>query len=111
MKKPLVYKYKELIQLLSKLQYSSRKQLIEKLKKPHINCLSEIFNNFLKKKLPVPDKVVKKLKKYKLLIRSLACKKPSVSTKKQILTSKRGGSILSIILPIAASLITRLFSK
>lgn len=111
MKEPLVQKYWDLIRLLAGLKYSSRKKLIEKFKKPHINCLSEIFKNLLRNKLPVPSKVLKKLKKYSSLIRVVACKKPSTAIKKKILTSKRGGNILSILLPIAVNLLSRLFTK
>lgn len=111
MKKALVSKYRSFIELLAKLNYSSRKKLIKNLKKPHILCLSEIFNNFLKNKIEVGKPVLKRLSKYRALLHTLACKKKGISLKKQILTSKRGGNLLGILLPIAITLISKLFNR
>lgn len=110
-KQPLVRKYRGFIELLARLGYNSRKKLIKTLKKEHILCLSEIFNNFLKNKIEVGKPILKRLSKYRALLHTLACKKKAISLKKDILTSKRGGNLLGILLPIAINFISRLFNK
>ena len=108
---PLVVQNKELLMLLARLPPQHRKKIIAELKRKQLECISEIFSNFLKKKLTKDTKIIKKLKKYSKEIRLVANKKPSLKLKRQTLTSKRGGALLSILLPIAASVISSLLSK
>ena len=108
---PLALIHKDLIYLLAKLSPEKRKKLISVLKKKHIDCLAEIFLNFLKNNLTQDKTIVKSLNIYKEDIRKVAKKKESTVSKRKILRSQRGGAILSILLPLAASVITSLFSK
>ena len=108
-KTPLILTHRKLILLLRKLDPRNRKSLLGQLNKDHIQCLSEIFSNFLKKHLTLNPKIIKKLRHYQSEIREIARKKTSLKKKKGILTSKRGGNILSIILPLATTLISKLF--
>lgn len=107
-KTPLIITHKKLIFLLKKLNPKNRKNLINQLTKKQIDCISEIFSNFLKKHLSVSPKIIKKLRRYQEEIRSLARKKTPGKLKKDILTSRRGGNILSVILPIVSSLFSNL---
>ena len=107
-KKPLVLTHRKLILLLKKLNPCNRRTLLSQLNKEHIQCLSEICSNFLKKHLTINPQIINKLRRYKVEIRNIARKKTSLKKKKSILTSKRGGNILSIILPLASSLISKL---
>ena len=108
---PLAVTHKDLICLLAKLSPEKRKKLIAVLKKRHIDCIAEIFLNFLKNNLTCDKGIVKSLNKYKKDIRRVAKKSESVTSKKKILKSQRGGAILSLLLPLAASVITSIFSK
>lgn len=108
---PLALTHKELIYLLAKLSSEKRKKLIAVLKKKHIDCLAEIFLNFLKNNLTHDKGIVKSLHKYKEDIRKVVKKGVSTASKKKILRSQRGGAILSVLLPLAASVITSLLSK
>ena len=74
-------------------------------RRKELDCLSEIFANFLKKNLTKNKKIIKKLHPHKSLIRELALKTTPLKRKKKILTSNSGGSILSILLPLVTSLI------
>ena len=109
-KTPLVKKYREFLFLLTKLSTELRNKLIKDLKGCHINCLAEIFNNFLNKRLTTDPKIILKLKKFQTEINKVARKRTPIYIKKRVLLSKRGGSILSILLPIAANLVSSLTS-
>lgn len=108
MKKSLLEKFKELITLLNSLPRNQRKSLLQQFKKTHISCISEIFKNLIKNKIPLDPKI---FKKYKNEIKSLACKKIGFQRKKKYLLSIRGGNLLGIILPLAVNIISRLFNK
>lgn len=108
---PLAFIHKDLIYLLEKLSSKKRKKLIAVLKKKHIDCISEIFLNFLKKNLTRDKGIIKSLNKYKEDIRKIAKKGHPTALKRRILKSQRGGAILSLLLPLAASVITSLISK
>lgn len=110
-KTPLAFLYKDLVLLLAKLSPEKRKKVISVLRKKHIECLSEVFLNFLNNNLTRSSKVVQSLKKYKTYIRKVASKGLSTVKKRKILRSQRGGAILSILLPLAASVITGLLTK
>ena len=82
-KEPLIKKHWELVKLLLKLKPNKRKTLIEGLKKVHINCISEIFKNFLRKNVTTNASILKKLKKYRRLISSVARKSTPLYLKKK----------------------------
>lgn len=104
-KSPLIIKHKEFLIFLNQLKPRERKKLINTLKREHVHCLSEIFSNFLKKKLTVDPQVLRKLKKYKTDIKTVSLKKTPLHLKKKILSSVRGGGILSVLIPLAASVL------
>ena len=108
---PLALIHKDLIYFLAKLSPEKRKKLIAVLKKKHIDCLAEIFLNFLKNNLTQDKGIVKSLSKYKQDIRKVAKKGETAASKRKILRSQRGGAILSLLLPLAAGVITSLLSK
>ena len=110
-KTPLAVVHKDLVLLLAKLSPEKRKKVISALGKKHIDCLAEVFLNFLKNNLTRSSKVLRSLKKYKNHIRKVANKGVSAVKKKKILRSQTGGAILSILLPLAASVITSLLTK
>lgn len=110
-KVPLILQHKDLIFLLTHISPKLRKEVLQTLKKREIDCISEIFSNFLKKRLTIKTKIINKLKSFKNDIRIVALKKTPIFKKKAILLSKRGGSILSLLLPLAASVLTSLISR
>ena len=106
---PLAEQHLEFIQFLSKLSPHMRRKLISSLSGCHINTLSEILKNFLLKNITQDPNIIKQLKRYKKQIREVAQNKTPIYKKKQILKSKKGGAILSILLPVATALISSLF--
>ena len=109
--KPLILQYKDLVFLLSHVSPKLRKQLLQSLNKREVNYISEIFANFLKKRLTNDNTTISKLKKFRNDIRAVALKKTPLYKKKAILLSTRGGSILAALLPIAVSTITSLLQR
>lgn len=107
-KSPLILQHKDLVVLLSRSSPKLRKEVLRALKRKQLDCISEIFSNFLKKRLTSDSSIIHKLKKFKTDIRTVALKKTPSYKKKAILLSKRGGNILTTLLPIAVSLITSL---
>ena len=102
--KPYILKYKEFLKYFAKLPQKQRIRVIPTLNRGHINVISEICQNFLKEKLTKCPKVIRKLKSSKKQIKAIALKKTPLYKKKQILQSRSGGGILSVLLPIATSL-------
>ena len=109
--KPLILQYKDLVFLLSHVPPKLRKQVLQNLNKREVNCISEIFSNFLKKRLTDDASIINRLKKFRDDIRTVALKKTPLYKKKAILLSKRGGSILAALLPIAVSALTSLLQR
>ena len=88
---------------------AKRKELIARLQRPQLNSLSEVFSNLLKGNIsPRGTHLIKQLHPYRAAIRKLALKKTSLSEKRKILASKRGGNILGLILPVVSRLIKSL---
>lgn len=110
-KKPLIETHKELILFLNKLSPQKRTKFISILKKNDIDCIAEVFTNFLKRNLTQDTDIIKKVRKYHKDIRSVARKRTPLKHKLKILTSQRGGFVLSVLLPLAASIITSLVSR
>lgn len=106
---PRICEHKDLISLLQKLKTKKKKStLISILSREQINAICEIFFNFLRRNLTTDLKVIKKLKKFKPLIQKIGSKSTRLRVKRTLLGSKRGGGVLSILLPIAASFIASL---
>lgn len=107
-KKPLIVIYKDLLTLLSKLNKDKRKKFISLLKKREIDSISEIFNNFLNKRLTTDPRHINRLKPFSQQITAVARKKTATGLKKKILSSLKGGNILAVLLPLAVNLIGKL---
>lgn len=110
-KKPLIEIHKDFLLFLTSLGPRQRKKLLSILRKKQIDSISEIFANFLKSNLTQDTTIIQKLKKYRKEILSVARKRTPVQQKLKILSSKRGGFILSTLLPIASALISNLLAK
>ena len=76
-----------------------------------MNTISEICKDFLKKKLTTFPKIIKKVKPSQKEIKAIELKKTPLYKKKKNLQSRSGGAILSVLLPLAASLIGSLITK
>ena len=101
--------HREFIKYLLTIKPSQRRAVIDRCHRGELDCLSEIFDNFLKKHLTTNKKIIKKLQPHRRIIRELALKKTPLKKKRSILSSPTGGSILGLILPIAASLLGSIF--
>jgi len=110
-KTPLISINRNLITFLVKLSKQKRAKFIALLKKAQINTISEIFANFLKKRLTSDKKVIKKVSPYKAEIKKVAYKKTPLKEKLKVLVSNRGGNILALLLPLAVQLLTNIFNK
>lgn len=110
-RQPLILQHKDLIFLLSQLSTKGRREILKELKKPQINCISEIFSNFLRKRLTNNSNIIRKLKKFHRDIHTVALKRTPIFKKKALLISKRGGSILAALLPLVLTAITSLMGK
>ena len=110
-KKPLIELHKNLLLFLNSLTPKQRKKFVLLLKKNQIDSIAEIFSNFLKSNLTQDKKIIHKLKQYRGDIQTVARKRTPLHHKIKVLNSKRGGFILSALLPLAASLITSLIPK
>ena len=108
---PLIVKHKDFLLYFNQLKPKERREILRTLKKDHVHCLSEIFSNFLKKKLTVNPQILRRLLKHKLHIKTVALKKTPLYQKRKILSSVRGGGILSVLLPLAASVLGSLLTS
>ena len=98
----------EFLTFLNNQTPADQRKLISNLTTPQLKCVSEILSNFLKGNLTSDKEIIKKLKPKRDTIRTLARKKTPLCTKSAILSSRQGGGILSVILPLAASLVSSL---
>lgn len=109
--KPYIVKNKEFIKFFCRLSPSSKCKIVGSLSKNYIDTISEICKKILENNLTQNQKVIKKLKKSKNEIRYVSLKKTPIYKKKKILQSRRGGAILSVLLPLAAGLISSIFTR
>ena len=109
--KPYIIKHKEFLKFFAKLPPKSKSQLIPTLNKEQLNTISEICKNFLNRKLTQDPKIVRKVKSAEKEIKTVSLKSIPLYKKKKILKTRQGGAILSVLLPLAASLITSLITK
>ena len=77
-----------------------------------ISALHEICINVTSGRVKLEQKQLKRLKKYKWAIRGLASPYKSVSLRgKKQLIAQKGGSLLSVLIPIVASIITSFLTQ
>ena len=112
--KPYIVKNNEFLRYFSKLPSQKQKHLIPTLNTNQLNTISEICKNFLKKNLTTCPKTIQQVKPSQKQIKAIALKKKKkkpLYKKKKILQSRSDGAILSVLLPLAASLIGSLITK
>ena len=109
-KTPLSAQYCDFILFLKSKDENKIKEIVKNLPVPMINTLSEIILNGFCGNIPLNKSDIEKLKPFRNLMRSLSNKSNNASSRKKLMISKKGGSLLSIILPLAAATISRLIS-
>ena len=105
---PLVVQNKHFLNFFSRLSPAKRKRLVSSLVKPHVHTISEICHNFLKNNVPCNPSQLKKLKTCRKEIHNLASKRLPLYKKKTLMKSRRGGALLSVLLPLAFAAISSL---
>ena len=110
-KTSLTAKYCDFILFLKSKDKTKIKEIVKNLPNPVINALSEVILNGFCGNIPLNKSDIEKLKPFKKLMKLLSNKSHKVSSRKKLMSSKKGGSLLSIILPLAATAITSLISK
>ena len=110
-KKPLASQYCNFILFLKTKDEKTIKEIVKSLPNNVINALSEVILNGLCGNIPLNSTDIDKLKPFKKLMKSLSNKSIKVSERKRLMSSKKGGSLLSILLPLATSVITSLISR
>ena len=76
-----------------------------------INALSEVILNGLCGNIPLNKSDIEKLKPFRKLMKLLSNKSNTVSSRKKLMVSKKGGALLSFLIPLAAATITGLLSR
>jgi len=107
-KQALTPRFVDVLSFICSLKPKRRSGFILKLDKQQINCIAEVFSNFLKKNLTTEKSIIKRLKRHREAIKEVSRKKTSLKKKKKILSSRTGGNILSILLPLAINAFTSL---
>ena len=110
-KVPLSAQYCDFILFLKSKHENKIKEIVKNLPVAFINALSEIILNGMCGNIPLNKSDIEKLKPFRKLMQSLSNKSNSASSRKKLMISKKGGSLLSIILPLAAATISRLISQ
>ena len=109
--KPYVVQNKEFIDFFCKLSPQRKKKLIPILSRDQITTISEVCKNFLRRNLTEKPEIIKKVKRAQKEIKTIALKTTPLYQKKKILQTRRGGAILSVLLPLAASIVTSLLAR
>ena len=110
-KAPLSTQYCDFILFLKSKDKNIIKEIVKNLPVAVINALSEIIMNVLCGNIPLNKSDIEKLRPFRKLMQSLSKKSNSASYRKKLMISKKGGSLLSIILPLAEPTLCRLISQ
>ena len=110
-KVPLSAQYCDFILFLKSKDENIIKKIVKNLPVTIINALSEIILNVFCGNIPLNKSDIEKLRPFRKLMQSLSTKSNSASSRKKLMISKKGGSLLSIILPLAGPTICRLISQ
>lgn len=92
------------LKLLLKTSPNKRRSLLRTANKEQVSCLCEICLNILAGNIPVN---IKKIKKFKNVLRKLANPSTKLQTKKNILVNQSGG-FLGNILPTIATVLSNI---
>lgn len=88
------------------------KSIIENSDPSLILAICEIIHNILKGNVRLNNHTRNKLKRYKKVLRCIACPKQSISSKRRIIKQKGGGAILPIIIgSVLSGLVSSLSDK
>ena len=87
------------------------KDIVRNLPKEVINALSEVILNGLCGNIPLNTNDIEKLKPYSKFMKLLSNKSVGVDKRKKLMSTKNGGSLLSVLLPLASSVIASLITK
>ena len=109
--KPYIIRHKDFLSYFINLSPKQQKQVIPTLNRNHLNTISEVCKKFLNRQLTQDPKIIRRLKHSRKEINSVSLKSVPLYKKRKILQTRKGGAILSILLPLAASLVTTLLSK
>ena len=107
-KPPLASQYCDFILFLKSKDTKTVQNIVKSLPNTVINALSEVILNGFCGNIPLNPSDIEKLKPYKKLMKLLSNKSVHVSQRKKLMCSKRGGSLLSILIPLAVSTIASL---
>ena len=99
------------LKYLHSISNSKRKKLINSIaSKKEIDSILEIFLNFLENNLVCKNSFITSMKKNNKYFYKLMNKSNSLRKKKKLLTSPKGGFLMSSILAIAIPILAKLFS-
>ena len=110
-KMPLAGHYCNFILFLKTKDKKKIKSIVKNLPKEVINALSEVILNGYCGNIPLNERDIQKLKPYRKLMEILSNKNVKIDERKKLMSSNKGGSLLSILIPLASSVITNLLSR
>ena len=87
------------------------RSIVKKSPKEVINALSEIVLNGYCGNIPLNEREIQKLKPYRKLMEILSNKNVKNEERKKLMSSNKGGSLLSVLIPLASSVITGLLTR
>ena len=108
--KPISLLNCKFIQFLKNKNEKEIRSIVKNLPQPLINVLSEITLNCLSGNITNNKNKIKILKPYSSVMKAVAYRKNSYKRRKSLLATKKGVGFLSILLPLAASVIGSLAS-
>lgn len=95
---------------LNTLNKSKRNKIIKNIaNRNEINSIIEVFINFLNNNISCKKAFIKSMKKYTSYFDKIIIKSKSMKYKKQILSGKKGGFIISSLLSLALPIIKKIF--
>ena len=108
---PLAGHYCNFILFLKTKDKKKIKSIVKNLPKEVINALSEVILNGYCGNIPLNERDIQKLKPYRKLMEILSNKNVKIDERKKLMSTNEGGSLLSILILLASSVITNLLSR
>jgi len=90
--------YRSDLKLLGECTPSTRKAVFKNCDKDLINAISEAVYSVLDRRVPIQPKQLARLKKDQPILRQIATKRKTVAQKRRLLSSQRGGNIISFLI-------------
>ena len=110
-KQPLATHYCDFILFLKSKDEKKIKEIVKNLPEDVINALSEVVLNGLCGNIPLNSIDIEKLKPFRKLMNLLSNKSVGIVKRKRLMSSKKGGSLLSILIPLASTIIAGLTTR